>query len=366
MGFINYGGPGINLGLRGLTTNAISLAAGAIYTVPAGPYWVTPGAYTFIQFKDPITGEWRLHAPLGSVPTFITSDGSNYRVANLTGCVIGARLTNAGSGYTSQPTVTFSAGGATATAIMGQVVSTTVTITNGGANYTYAPTVLVSPPPFGGLPAKATASLTNGVVTSITITDQGAGYGAGPNGVIASLNQPTLTIIPNPEDPNLISTTNPITPATATVIMDPTSAGTVTAVLVTSPGTPQTSVPTIAFSGGGGTGAAATSLMAFAVTAQTVSGGSGYTAPANYQTSGGVLTTAAAYTTTYNPLVVPRQASGIVNLSGGALSSVTLVDNGLFQAVPSALVLTSGTSSIGTIATPTVGGVTDSFVIQGF
>lgn len=368
MGIMSYGGAGVGLNLRGQPTNTISLPAGGIYLIPAGPFIITPGAYSFIQFKDPITGEWRMHSQIGSNPTYVESDGTNWRVANLTGCVIAARLTTAGSAYTAPPTVTFSSGGATATAIMGQVVSTTVTLTAaqgqplGGANYTYAPECIVSPPAAGGLPAKATCTLTAGAVTSVTITDQGAGYGAGSTSVTASNNVPTITFVTNPEDPNLNSTTNPITPATATLALDASSAGTVTGVLINTPGTPLTAVPTISFSSGA---AAATALMCFTVTAQTVSGGTGYVVPVKYTTSGGSVVTAAAYTTTYNPLAIPRDANGTVALTGTALSTVTILDGGLFQAVPSAIVLQNGTVSGGTIATPTVGGVTDSILIQG-
>lgn len=370
MGIMSYGGAGVNLNLRGQPTNNTSLAAGASYIIPAGPFLVNPGPYSFVQFKDPITGEWRMWNRSGTTTTYVESDGVNWRIANLSGCVIGAKLTTAGSAYTAVPTLTFSSGGAAATAIMGQVLSTTVQLTTpagmpaatSGANYTLAPTCIISAPAAGGLPAKAIAVITNGAVSSVTIIDQGAGYGAGPASVAVSNNQPTITFVTNPEDPNINSTTNPITPATATVSLDASSAGTVTGIIITNPGTPLTSVPTISFSSGA---AAATSLMAFTVTAQTVSGGSGYVVPVKYTTSGGVVATASAYLSTYNPLFIPRDANGTVALTGTALSTVTIIDGGLFQAIPSAIVLQNGTVSVGTIATPTVGGVTDSFVLQG-
>lgn len=377
MGIGNYGGSGINLGTRGvvstgqnnggsgsaLSTNVVSLAAGAIMTIPAGPYMITPGAYSFIQFKDPITGEWRMHSQVGSNPTYVESDGANWRVANLTGCVVGGRLTTAGSGYTTVPTITFSAGSAAATAIMGQVVSTTATIVTGGANYTLPPLCIVSPPAAGGFPAKATATLTAGVVTAITITDQGAGYGNGPASVVASTaNVPTITLIPNPEDANLNSSTNPITNATATLALDPNSAGTVTGVLVTNPGTVLTAVPTITFSSGS---AAATAIMAFTVTAQTVSGGTGFGNTSLYTTAGGFLTAATAYVTTYNPLGIVRPAMGTATASSGVLASVALDDGGLFQSVPTGIVIGSALiTASGTISAPTVGGVTDHILLQ--
>ncbi len=55
-----------------------------------------------------------------------------------------------------------------------------ITITNGGSGYTSAPTVTFSAPPTGGTTATGTANLTNGVVTSITITNPGSGYASPP------------------------------------------------------------------------------------------------------------------------------------------------------------------------------------------
>lgn len=361
MGSLTYGAPGVALNLRGQPTNTISLPAGGVFTIPSGSFIVTPGSYSFIQNKDPISGRWMLHSTVRGNPTHVVSDGQNWRVANLTGCVIGTRLTNAGTGYTSAPTVAFSAGGATATAVMGQVVDTTATIVTAGSGMTYAPECIVSPPPQGGLPAKAIATITNGALTGITITDQGAGYGNGPTGVTASTNAPTITFVANPNDPNLASIVLP----TATLALSAASAGTVNAVVVTAQGTPLTAVPTISFTGGGGASAAATALMAFVVTAQTVSGGAGYAAPVLYLAQGGVVTTAAAYTTTLNPLGITRPATGVVTLAADALSSVTIVDGGLFQAVPSPVVWgTDTTTTTGTVDTPTVGGVTDTIVYQ--
>ena len=72
--------------------------------------------------------------------------------------------------------------GATATAntIVGFVIG--ATITNGGSGYTSAPTVTISG---NGAGATATASLTDGVVTGITITSAGSGYTTGATITIA-------------------------------------------------------------------------------------------------------------------------------------------------------------------------------------
>lgn len=93
--------------------------------------------------------------------------------------VLGVVITNPGSGYTSNPTITFTGGGGSAAAATGIVTSTTVVsqinITNGGSGYTSAPTVTFT----GGsptTPARATATVSGGVVTSISITQTGVGY----------------------------------------------------------------------------------------------------------------------------------------------------------------------------------------------
>lgn len=51
-----------------------------------------------------------------------------------------------------------------------------INLTAGGTGYTSAPTVVIDAPPAGGVQATATAVLTGTVVTSIVITNPGAGY----------------------------------------------------------------------------------------------------------------------------------------------------------------------------------------------
>lgn len=357
---------GINMG--GIRTNIETIPAGGTRTIPAGWNVLQSGPYTFNQWFDPVKQAWTGFSPMTDT-TIVHSDGSNYRVANLTGCVIDAWVTNAGSGYTSAPVVAFNQGGATAVAVMGQVVSTTVTIVNGGANYTIPPRVVIDAPNKGGtstpgVSAQGYATLTGGVVTSVTITDQGAGYGSitGIGGF-----QPQITFSTDPTDPNASSSTTPITPATATLAL--TGAGTVNAVIVTYQGTPQTSVSTISFSGGGGTGAAATALMALTVTAQTVSaGGTGFVSGTKYLTSNGFVSEGtSAYLISNRPTMNIRDANGVATVSGGtAITAITIDDGGIFEAVPVGVIINangSGASGL-TLATPTVGGVTDWFIVQ--
>ena len=83
------GGAGIGLGLRGKLNNAVSLPPGGTYIIPAGNYQISLGAYTELQFLDPVTGIWRTQMWPGEMGQF-ACDGANQRLANLTGCPVAA------------------------------------------------------------------------------------------------------------------------------------------------------------------------------------------------------------------------------------------------------------------------------------
>lgn len=96
----------------------------------------------------------RIDTGIAEVDVFETlKTFSTNTTRNNTGRVISVNVTNQGSGYVTPPTVSFSSGAATATAVLGtgssagKVVS--VTITNGGTGYTTAPIVTFSAPPSG-------------------------------------------------------------------------------------------------------------------------------------------------------------------------------------------------------------------------
>lgn len=342
-----------------LGAGPIALPAGATFVLPAGGQLVTPGAYTFLQYKDPVTGTWRTQGgPVRGV-RLVDSDGASWRLANLSGCAIGALITNVGSGYTSAPTVTPSAGASTWTAIVGGAISGTVTVGTAGTGYTYPPVVVISPPPAGGIQATATCVLSSDGVGTVTVTNQGAGY----------VSAPTVAFVRDPRD-----TTGVNAAATTTL----TGSGTITALICTNHGTPLTSVPTLAFSGGGGSSAAATAVMAFTATGFTVgNGGAAYgnAQPFGIITTGGVVGGTAG--AVVNPaldkaILIPRQASfSGTSEAGGAITATGAVinDGGLFQAVPTGLVLPSGTAALPTttaIVTITVGGVSDTSFVQPY
>lgn len=369
------GGSGLNLGpafqvpvrtgsVYGVTAGAVnqnagpvSLPAGAFYLIPSGDYLIQPGLYTHLQVKDPITGLWFLITTFSGVPRQIHSDGSNYRLINISGCTVGAFITNVGSGYTSAPTVTASAGSSTWTAIVGGAINSTVTITTAGVGYNYAPILLVSAPPSGGVQASATCTISGGVINAVTVINQGAGYTVAP----------TITVLPDPREVTATSP-GPTTPGRLTAAL--TGSGTITAVVPTDFGTALTAVPTFTFSGGGGASAAATAVMAFVatgITATTAGAGGGNAQPFAVITTGGIVGgTAGAVVNPAisNAIFHPRQAniSGTTT-SGGAITATGAVvnDGGLFQAIPNGIAITGGTGLWTTqpLATITVGGVSN-------
>ena len=261
-------------------------------------------------------------------------------------------VTTAGSGYVTAPTVTASAGGSAWTAVLGPGVNATV-VTFGGTNYVYPPAVIFSPPPTGGVCATGYSTLTGTVVSSITIQNAGAGYSAGA---------PTITLVNDPRD-----TTGAGATATCTVA----GSGTVMAVICTNHGIPITSgtVPTLAFSSGS---AAATALMNWGIQTYAVTAaGAGYGTSVTVDLSavGPAPPTPAASTAgpdIMQNLVRVRKASIWVptNAAGGLLVGGQIVDGGVYSGIPSTI-LEYGTipTTVGTL-TLTMGGFTDTSLIQ--
>jgi hypothetical protein len=356
-----FAGPGTGASLNGLTTDSITLAAGQTWLVqPAGWYQINPGNSTTFQKLDPITNTWKTIG--GSVPngalSFVYSDGVNYRLANQSGCAVGALLTAAGSGYTAAPTVTASAGSSIWSAIVGGAISTTVTVTNGGTGYTYPPSVIIATPPQGGIPATATATLTAGVVTAVTVVNQGAGYAFPPQIVFVN-------------DPREVNNPSLSTGYGAAAVATLTGAGTITGVLCLDHGTPLTAVPTLTFSGGGGSSAAATAIMNWGITAYAAgTAGAGLAGTvARITAEDAFPTTAAAYTnpSSQSGLVEIRSADIKAPITGGGITATGQVvyDAGVYTSVPTPLVIPSASvATTAPVVTFTMGGVSDtSFIV---
>jgi len=339
----------------------VALPPGEAIIIPPGQQWVQQGAYSFMQYFDPINGIWRgFNTARGADSGWVWSDGVNYRVANLTGCPVAAVVTAGGSGYVqSSTTCTASAGGSTWQPIVGGAIATTLATATGtttaGSGYTYPPIVIIDAPPQGGLQATAiVTALSAGTipVANVQVINQGAGYTSAPN----------VTLINDPRD---------TTGSGAVVVTTLTATGTLTGLYPLDHGSPLTGVPTLAFSTGT---AAATAIMNFTVTSY-ATGTIGSSIGAAEVTSGTNLIAAQASPAPVNPLHVtgttfPRPARITAGLSGGTVVTTGQVveDGGLgIQVVPVALMayaITSTTAIVPAVGVLAVGGVSDTSFIQ--
>lgn len=243
-------------------TNRFVLNSANALPIPAGTWIVEGGDVSTIQWKDPIELQWinLIRAP--AVPkdrrrhwgATIRSDGFNFRVANLSGAVQSAEVTNGGSDYRQSTThVVPSAGNSSWHAIVGGSLGA-VTIVEPGKNYGLPPIVFVPAPPRPGVCAVGHATIdATGAVQSITWDNPGAGYPFPPQ----------ILIVPDPYDPVQLEfheTTEPhemerVVHARARVVLA--GQGTVTAVLLRVAGVSQAAAPSLIISGQG-TGATAT------------------------------------------------------------------------------------------------------------
>jgi hypothetical protein len=357
---IGFGGQGVPPSGRGLICNALALPAGAVWQpTTAGAFAAKPGRYTSLQIFDPVMQAWRNigGGPVDATMSFVNIDGINWRFANQTGCAVGALLTTAGSGYTSAPTVTASAGNSIWRAIVGGAISTTITISNGGSNYTYPPQVLLSAPPAGGIQATAICTLSGGVVNAITVIDQGAGY----------TSPPTVTFVNDYRETQSLTSNGNITQGSnASAVCTLTGANTITGVICVDHGTPLTSVPTLSFSGGGGSSAAATAIMCWSITAYTAgTAGAGLAGTVARITGEDAFpTTSPAYTnvTTQSNLVKTRSADIKAPISGAGITATgqVIYDGGIYTSTPTPLVIpTASIVSTAPIVTFTMGGLSD-------
>jgi hypothetical protein len=358
----------------------LTLPAGAIYVPPAGQYLVNLGTYSMVQWYDPISLIWRPnHTPLQSDMQMVSFDGYNQRIVNLTGCIIGAYLTNGGSGYpngiypagTPQTgsyvvaTTTAGVGTATFNVIVGGCINTVVTITTAGVGYNNPPDLVFSDPPTGGVKASAIATVSGGAISGVTVINQGAGY----------TTAPTITVTPNPVDVTAPGQTNVGTPAVLTTTL--TNSGRVTAVTIANVGNGYTAVPTITFTASAGTVAAATAIPCFTVTGVTAPGGGSANQTAAMLWLQSTPLSAAKTNAPVNPqseqgLFTPRIGQCSATLTAGVASAIAVQDGGLHQVaaasilqlVSSAWATAAPTSSInGTLAT---GGSTDTALLIPF
>ncbi|ACB36048.1 Fibronectin type III domain protein [Leptothrix cholodnii SP-6] len=174
------------------------------YNTAFGTSWTDSGAYADIyagSLKQPLF-KYTPGTPNGGGfnSVKVTQIGSGYVSAptvtfadSTVGNEVGAKaqatlkmsaitVTDPGAGYVSAPIVSIVAqsGGGSGAVAEARLAIDKITITNGGAGYTSAPAVRFSVPPTGGVQASGTAIVTNGRVTGVTLDNPGSGYVGAP------------------------------------------------------------------------------------------------------------------------------------------------------------------------------------------
>jgi hypothetical protein len=345
--------------------NRLDLSAGAAWAIEPGDWLLDTGSFAMFQYRDPYTNGWSTFNTNRNGPFHIFSDGTqSLRLANLLGCPIAAVIQNAGSSFTqATATITASTGGSTWNAIVGGALSV-VSITAAGSAFAVNPLVLLPGPPtysansIGGIPALATvATLTSQTVATVSLAQPGAGYTAA-----------TITglIVPSLFDPNI----GTIVPGTVTFGL--TDSGKITGAVCTNNGAPLATLTalTLTAAGGAGSGATLTPLVLQTVaSASIVAAGVGWgsaTSPPKILSVGGqpTVTSAIGNTTVELTGFKPRD----VNIIGGATSSLTslvIIDSGLFVGLPTAAVVSGGTlpTTLASV-TFTMGTVSDTCLVQ--
>lgn len=296
-GGLNITSNGGNVKLTGGTQASLT---GLLASVPAGT--ITSMGTTALG-----TGYVAFAAPTVA----ITGGGGSGATAtvrvNSAGVIEGFTITNAGSGYTGTPVVTLSGSVGTGADLTGAVAVRSgdfiSAITPAGTQTGYIASPAVTFTGGGGTNAAATAIVsTAGAITGYAITNAGSGYTSAPTVAVAAGT----------------------TAATTSASFTPTGVG-LAAVTGQSQGSNYgTAVPTVTFSGGGGTGGIATATLSSGVVTgySIVSAGSGYTsapvvtvsAPTN-----GSLTLAPNVASTKGALSIDTNGNGVQgNITQGA------------------------------------------------
>jgi len=386
----------------------VHLFTGDSYLIPPGQFLASLGRVTCLQYRENNGYIWRFMGYPGARGFPFVSDGLNYRLLNNSGTVTGVAITNAGSSYTNGIgatatglAVTFGSAptngrAATAHAVVGGSINTTVTVTTAGTGYLVPPRVVFDPAPMGGVTATGYAVLSGTTIGSIVVTNPGAGYTSAPGCRVipqwasypgSSLIYPqgsqnasdiqitppimygsTTTSIPNTLTNQMGALVGAGSGAVLTVNATLGNSGAVTAVVMDDYGANYTgtSIPTVTFTGGGSS-AAGTAIMSFSVTSVTVSNaGAAVSVAPMWQTSMGLVQAHDGANDYYSI----RPAVGVSTLSSTTttiLTSNTVEDPGYgLQKVPVVGYQAAGGTAWTTnpAGTAVCGGIADTSILQ--
>ncbi len=347
-----------------------TLAPGSAIQIPAGDWYISLGMYLVLQYLDPVTNSWVTAASGGweSSIHHVTSDGFNMRIANLTGCVVAASINNAGSGY-AQATTTVTV---TSVALAGNSPPSFLPIIGGalaqsggtlaanGAGYGVNPLVFIPGPPpasnnangVGGIPANGYPVMSSGTLAGFTFTNQGAGYPSAP----------PCVILPSPFDPNFLAGSS-ITLASLVVTL--TASGSITGVIVTNNGAPLANASlaniTLTVGGAGSAASLVATVMQTVVSATVTGAGVGYsstvfagvTSVGGVPPAGAIAASPEAFGLAWKPrpLQAGIQVGGTATTTLTAGQAATIFDGGLFEGVPSVVLLPLSGTAPSTLAT---------------
>ena len=232
----------------------------------------------------------------GSTQQFFIGRRATVTFTHTGGVIDAYNVTDAGTGYTSAPTVTITDSGTGAGAAVAVDLSYAVDsiAVAGSGEYASAPTVSITPGTGDTTGSGAAGTSTIGFsVSTVTLTGQGLGY----------RNLPTLSP----------STGDATTDAVFTPVINEIE-GRISSVTIADGGIGYTSAPTLTFEGGGGTGATLDASIQ-SLTGTITAAGSGYTAGTypNVQFSGGTNPTTIATA----DFVIPGYAGTITNAGSG-------------------------------------------------
>jgi len=315
---VSNGSASVDLDIRAAVAGAgrlVKAGAGTLQLSNANTY---SGGTTISGGVLQIAADNRLGAAPGSAQANnIVLDGGMLR----TGAQINSvSLTNAGSGYTSFPTLTIGGGGANVHPASANVLAgvSSISVTNGGSNYVnQSPS---SPPTAGtagtfvdivgggGSGATAYATVSGGVVTSITISNPGTGYTSMPTIFISS---------------TISSGSLPGNGATASV-----SGITLQSIVLSDGGFDYTS-PTITLTGGGGSGATASATSSPSLTLNTNRGVSLTSAGGTlYQAAGTTFTIPGQISSTGDGALVKSGPGKLVVSGASSYTGTTVISDG--------------------------------------
>ena len=163
-----------------------------------------------VTINNPTTNGKYVSAPSVSFSGGGGTNAAGTAILDAQGKVSQVVITNSGSGYTSEPTVTFGDVGVTGQATVAQgttaeasaslanvsagALTGTLTITNGGSGYSSNPVVSISGGGGSSAGVTVTPTITDGVITAIAVSG-GSGYSSAPSISIAAPTGLAITLV---------------------------------------------------------------------------------------------------------------------------------------------------------------------------